>query len=174
MSIGWESGIKDLYQSPKGPTITREAEAWVISVAHTRTVSLGQNGHTSLSMVAESRVQRILDEQESKLHKVRYYLERRGRNLNRKIREILMLYRDVSKKRSRDPGRSIRSVSTRNRKYKPWAETTPEKHPAVSREHEYDRMGTLLILVALDLHNRHVMTHVHECHRRRKFVELLK
>ncbi len=50
----------------------------------------------------------------------------------------------------------------------------PGTHPAVSRDPEDVRMGTLSILAALDLHDGQVIAQVHERHRSREFVELLK
>ena len=50
----------------------------------------------------------------------------------------------------------------------------PGTHATVSRDHEYVRMGTLSILAALDLQDGHVIAQVHERHRSREFVELLK
>jgi len=42
------------------------------------------------------------------------------------------------------------------------------------RDHEYKRLGTVSILAALDLHTGHVIAHVHERHRSKEFIELLK
>ena len=200
LSMGWESGLKDLYHRPKDPTITLEAKAWVVSVACTPPVSLGlaaeiwthkalarhirtharDAGHPSLSRAAKSTVQRILDEQALKPHKVRYYLERRAPDFDRKMREVLMVYREVSL--GKIPGsRTIYTVSVDEKPgvqalgvTAPDLSPVPGKHPAVSRDHEYVRMGTLSILAALDLHDGHVMAQVHERHRSREFVELLK
>ncbi len=50
----------------------------------------------------------------------------------------------------------------------------PGKHKTVSRDYEYKRLGTLSILAALDLHSGHIIGQVHERHRSREFIELLK
>jgi transposase len=200
LSMGWEAGLKDLYHRPKDPTITREAKVWVVSVACTPPVSLGlaaeiwthktlarhirtharEAGHPCLSRAAKSTVQRILDEQELTPHKVRCYLERRDPDFDRKMREVLMVYREVSL--DTIPGsRKIYTVSVDEKPgvqalgvTAPDLSPVPGKHPAVSRDHEYVRMGTLSILAALDLHDGHVLAQVHERHRSREFVELLK
>ena len=200
LSMGWEAGLKDLYHRPKAPIITREAKAWVVSVACTSPVSLGlavelwthkslahyirthstEAGHPSLSRAAKSTVQRILDEQELKPHKVRYYLERRDPEFDRKMREVLMVYREVSLSQS-GGDRKIYTVSIDEKPgvqalgiTAPDLSPVPGTHPTVSRDHEYVRMGTLFILAALDLHDGHVIAQVHERHRSREFVELLK
>ena len=46
--------------------------------------------------VAASTVWRILNENEIKPHKIRYYLEKRDPEFDRKMQEVLMVYRDVS------------------------------------------------------------------------------
>ena len=42
------------------------------------------------------------------------------------------------------------------------------------RDYEYKRLGTVSILAALDLHTGHVIAQVHDRHRSREFIELLK
>src|SRR3989338_108757 len=42
------------------------------------------------------------------------------------------------------------------------------------RDHEYKRLGTVSILAALDLHTGHVIAQVHERHRSKEFIGLLK
>jgi len=48
------------------------------------------------------------------------------------------------------------------------------KHPTVSRDHEYKRLGTLSILASLDLRDGHVIARVESRHRSVEFVALLK
>lgn len=43
----------------------------------------------------------------------------------------------------------------------------------IARDYEYERLGTLSLLAALDLHTGHVIGQVHERHRSREFVLLL-
>lgn len=50
----------------------------------------------------------------------------------------------------------------------------PEGRSRVLRDHEYKRLGTLSILGGLDLHTGHVFAQVHERHRGREFILLLK
>ena len=48
------------------------------------------------------------------------------------------------------------------------------KHSSVGRDYEYKRLGTVSILAALDLHTGHVTAQVHDRHRSREFISLLK
>ena len=81
----------------KEPTITVEAKTWVVALACRKAKELGYphevwttrllarharehgpaEGHSCLSGLAQGTVCKILDAQEVKPHKVRYYLERR-------------------------------------------------------------------------------------------------
>ena len=44
----------------------------------------------------------------------------------------------------------------------------------IGRDYQYKRLGTLLLLAALDLHTGHVIAQMHEHHRSREFISLLK
>ena len=50
----------------------------------------------------------------------------------------------------------------------------PSKYPQLGRDYEYKRLGTLSLLAALDLHDGHVIAQVHDRHRSREFISLLK
>ncbi len=50
----------------------------------------------------------------------------------------------------------------------------PGQHPGVGRDYEYKRLGTVSILAALDLHTGKILAQVHDRHRSREFIELLK
>ena len=52
-------------------------------------------GHTCLAKLAQGTVCNILNEQEVKPHKVRYYLERRDPEFKQKMAEVLCVYREV-------------------------------------------------------------------------------
>ena len=109
-------GLKDTYHRPHKPEISDEARAWVASIACTKpkdhglaaelwtTSSLasfvseraGSAGFPRLAHAGKSTVWRILDENEIKPHKIRYYLEKRDPEFDRKMQEVLLVYRDVS------------------------------------------------------------------------------
>src|SRR6516165_10415571 len=52
-------------------------------------------GHLCLAKVVQGTVCKILNEQEVKPHKVRYYLERRDPEFKAKMAEVLCIYREV-------------------------------------------------------------------------------
>jgi len=74
LEMGWKAGLKDLPHSPKQPTITMEAKAWLINIACQKPKNLGKaaeiwsqqtlanyarehaekEGHPSLKMAAKA------------------------------------------------------------------------------------------------------------------------
>ena len=202
LSMGVAAGLSDLYHRPKAPVITPQAKAWVVSLACTSPKDLGmaaelwtrsaladyvrshaqEAGHPCLAKAAKATVHRILEGQTLKPHKITYYLERKDPEFDRKMREVLMVYQEVtvgSQKTS--DGRPVITVSVDEKPgiqalatVAPDLPPVPEKHPTVSRDYEYKRLGTASILAALDLQDGHVIAQVHKKHRSREFIGLLK
>jgi transposase len=95
------------------PAITLEARAWLVSLAcrkakdpgyphelwTTRLLALHARehgpaqGHACLSNLAQGTACKILDQNEVKPHKVRYYLEQRDPDFAEKMAELLCVYR---------------------------------------------------------------------------------
>lgn len=202
LSMGVAAGLSDLYHRPKEPVITPDAKAWVVSLACTPPKDLGmaaelwtrsaladyvrshaqEAGHPCLAKAAKATVHRILEGQTLKPHKITYTLERKDPEFDRKMREVLMVYQEVtlgSQKTS--DGRPVITVSVDEKPgvqalatVAPDLPPVPEKHPTVSRDYEYKRMGTASILAALDLQDGRVIAQVHKRHRSREFIELLQ
>jgi transposase len=164
------------------------AELWTRKAlaAHVRQQAPGA-GHPSLARAAKSTVQRILDEQQLQPHKVKYYLERRDPEFESKMKEVLMVYQEVMVQNQAAAATAAGvapTVVTVSIDEKPGVQAientapdlppVPQRHPAVGRDHEYKRHGTLSSLASLDLHDGHVVARVEERHRSREFVALLK
>jgi transposase len=200
LAAGVETGLKDKYHRPRPPAITPQASSWVVSLACAKpkefglaaelwTISAlaayvrehaGGAGHPSLARAGKSTVWRILNAHELKPHRVRYYLERRDAQFEAKMQEVLMVYRDIALG-LQSPAAPMYTVSVDEKPGVQALATTapdrppvPGRHAEVGRDHEYVRHGTLSILAALDLHDGHLIAQVHERHRSREFIELLK
>lgn len=205
LAAGVQSGLKDRYHRPKEPVITEQAKAWVLSLAcskpkdhglaaelwtlsalarYTREHASAQE-HNSLARAGKASIWRILHGGEIQPQKVQYYLEQRDAQFEQKMREVLMVYQEVSlQNAARASGEDAASVITVSVDEKPGvqaiANTAPDlppvpgKYRTWSRDHEYKRHGTLSILAALDLHNGEVIAQVHPRHRSREFILLLK
>jgi hypothetical protein len=136
-------------------------------------------GYPALSKAAKATVQRILAEQPLHPEKIKYYLERRAPDFEGKMREVLIVYQDVALQNKKcahgEPASNIITVSVDEKPgVQAIANTSPDlppvpgKYPEISRDHEYKRLGTCSILVALDLQDGHMTAHVE---RRRRSVE---
>jgi transposase len=203
LAMGVGAALKDTYHRPKAPVITEEGKAWVVHLACSKPKELGyaaevwtrkslarhvrehavEAGHPALSQAAKATVQRILAAQPLHPEKVKYYLERRDPDFMAKMREILLVYREVDLQNGNGRG-LIPRIVTLSVDEKPGVQAianpapdlppVPGKHASVARDHEYKRLGTCSILAALDLHSGHVVGHVERRHRSREFIALLK
>lgn len=205
LAAGAQTGLKDTYHRPRPPEITEEAKAWVISIACIQPKELGlaaelwslsalasyvsehaeSAGFPRLAKAGKSTVWRILDENELKPHKIRYYLEKRDPDFDRKMREVLIAYRDVSLcTEGTLQNEGAKPVYTVSVDEKPGVQAigltapdlppVPGKAPTVSRDYEYVRHGTVSILAGIDLHTGHVFAQVEDRHRSCEFIALLQ
>lgn len=205
LAAGVQAGLKDTYHRPHAPEITDEAKVWVVSIACTKPKELGlaaelwsisalaryvseqaqPSGFPRLAGAGKSTIWRILDENQLKPHKITYYLEKRDPEFDRKMHEVLMVYRDVSlyaegAVHDGQPNR-IYTVSVDEKPgvqaiglTAPDLPPVPGKAQSVSRDYEYVRHGTVSILAGIDLHTGHLFAEVEDRHRSREFIALLQ
>jgi transposase len=201
------AALDDRPRPGREPTITVEAKAWLTSLACRKAKDLGYphelwttrllarharehgpaEGHPCLANLAQGTVCKILDEEEVKPHKVRYYLERRDPEFADKMADVLCVYRKVkllkkaaaaAKKKPSDavaiisfdekPG--IQAIATTSPDLPP----VPGVHPTFARDHEYKRHGTVTLMAGIDLLTGRVHALVKDRHRSREFIEFLK
>src|ERR1700689_3534163 len=199
--------LDDRPRPGREPTITLEAKAWLVSLACRKAKELGYphelwttrllarharehgpaEGHACLANLAKGTVCKILDQEEVKPHKVRYYLEQRDPDFRKKMAEVLCVYRQVkvlkkaaavSKKKPTDavaiisydekPG--IQAIATTAPDLPP----EPGVYATFAREHEYKRHGTVSLLAGIDLVTGKVHALVKDRHRSREFIEFLE
>lgn len=200
---GVEVALKDTYHRPKEPTITAEAKAWVTHLACTKPKEFGlaaemwtlsalakyvrskcdSAGHSCLVKANKTTVHRILKQNSLKPHKIRYYLEKKDPEFERKMRDVLMVYREVNDLLEDQEKLQSAETVTVSVDEKPGVQALknvgPDLPPGggykeIARDSEYKRLGTLSILGALDLHTGRVFAQVHERHRSCEFISLLK
>jgi len=208
LQLGVHAGIQDTPHKPREAVITDDAKAWVVHLACGKPKELGYAaelwtrsalarhvrkeavaaGFPALAQAGKATVQRILAAQALQPHKVKYYLERRDPDFERKMREVLLVYREVALQNEAlealaksDEDLEVITVSVDEKPgVQAIANTAPDLPPVpgqyatVARDHEYVRLGTLSILAALDLHDGTVITRVQERHRSVEFIALLK
>lgn len=199
LAMGPQAGLRDRYHRAREPVITEEAKAWVVSVACTKPKDLGyaaevwtrsnlakhvrghaeEAGFPKLNHAVKATVQRILAERSLHPEKIRYYLERRDPDFEPKMRQILLVYREVATMETEQPT-TITVCVDEKPGVQAIANTAPDlppvpgKHQSIGRDHEYKRMGTLSILAALDLHDGHIIARVEKRHRSAEFILLLQ
>ena len=204
VAYGPLTALEDRTHPGKEPTITPEAKAWLVSLACDKAKDHGyphelwttrllarharENapaaGHECLADLVQGTVCKILKREEVKPYKVRYYLEERDPEFERKMAEVFCVYRevDVLKKTSSSVlGKRVAIVSYDEKPGIQAIETTapdlppkPGIHATFAREHEYKRHGTLSLLAGIDLLTGKVHALVRDRHRSREFVEFLK
>jgi transposase len=207
LAYGPMAALDDRPRPGKEPTITAEAKAWLVALACRKAKELGYphelwttrllarharehgpaEGHACLGKLVQGTVCKILNEQEVKPHKVRYYLERRDPEFKEKMAEVLCVYREVkilketaaaSKKKPREavaiisydekPG--IQAIATTAPDLPP----EPGVQATFARDHEYKRHGTVSLLAGIDLVTGAVYALVKDRHRSREFIEFLQ
>ena len=194
----------------KEPSITVEAKTWVVALACRKAKELGYphevwttrllarharehgpaEGHSCLSGLAQGTVCKILDAQEVKPHKVRYYLERRDPQFKAKMAQVLCVYSTVNvlrkaaataAKKNNKPSEAVTVISYDEKTGIQAIATTapdlppePGVHPTFTREFEYKRHGTVSLLAGIDLVTGKVHALVKDRHRSREFIDFLK
>ena len=204
LAMGVEAALKDAYHRPQQPLITADAKAWVVHLACSKPKQLGYSaelwirsalalhvrrhaveaGYPALDQAAKATVHRILAEQPLHPEKVKYYLERRDPDFESKMRQVLLVYREVAWQNESPRDGLSPEVITVSVDEKPGVQAIanvapdlppkPGRHPSVARDYEYKRLGTCSILAALDLHSGRVTARVERRHRSREFILLLQ
>ena len=201
------AALDDRPRPGREPTITLEAKVWLVDLACRKAKELGyphelwttrllaqharaqgpRAGHACLANLAQGTVCKILDQEEIKPHKVRYYLEQRDPDFADKMAEVLCVYREVkilkqvastAKNKpnekvaiiSYDEKPGIQAIATTGPDLPP----EPGRHACFARDHEYKRHGTVSLLAGIDLMTGQVHALVRDRHRSHEFIEFLK
>jgi transposase len=199
--------LDDRPRPGKAATITAEARAWLVDLACRKAKELGYphevwtsrllarhareqgpaQGHACLGKLSQGTVCKILNDQEIKPHKVRYYLERRDPQFKAKMAQVLDVYRKVklikeaAAAKNQPPSKAVAIVSYDEKPgIQAIATTAPDLppkplvHASFGRDHEYKRYGTVSLLAGIDLLTGKVHALVKDRHRSREFIDFLK
>lgn len=192
--------LKDLPRKGRSPTITDDAKSWVLSIAcrkpldfdyahETWTYSLlikhvrkhcKEQGHPCLKLIGKGRLNSILSKSNIKPHKVSYYLEKRDPEFDKKMAQVLCVYKEVELQNISEAPQKEVTVSYDE---KPGIQAikniaadllpVPGKYSSLSRDYEYKRLGTVSLLAGIDLHTGNVIPLVRDRHRSKEFIEFL-
>jgi transposase len=201
LASGVETALRDLSRPGRPLKITDDDKAWVIHLACAKPTEYGyaselwtlrqlsqhvrenafSTGHPALQQANQMTVQRILSKHSLSPHKISYYLEKRDPEFEEKMRQVLVVYKEIelsmqtpSEERqesviSYDEKPGIQAIANIAADLAPVA----DQHPTWQRDYEYKRLGTLSLLAGIDLYNGHVMGLVRETHRSQEFIEFL-
>ncbi len=201
LAFGVTTALKDLPGRGVKPVITDDARSWVMSIACQSPKELGyayevwtysllkkhirehckQAGYTSLLKIDKSVLHKILSKGNIKPHKVRYYLEKRDPEFEKKMVNVLQVYKQIELTNElKLPDRSITTLSYDEKpglqaikNIAAQLQPVADKHQTLQRDHEYKRLGTVSLLAGIDLHTGHIIPLVREQHRSKEFIEFL-
>lgn len=202
LQLGALTALDDLPRSGKPPEITVEAKTWLINLACKKPKALGYSfelwtnrllakharehckaeGHPSLQKINRGTVSKILNKSDVRPHKIRYYIERRDPDFDRKMTQVLHVYKQVEL--IKQLGEDAPPITVVSYDEKPGIQAieniapdlppVPGKYSCIARDYEYKRHGTVSLLAGIDLLNGQVHGMVTDRHRSREFVQYLK
>lgn len=202
LEFGALTSLVDLPRPGNPGKITPEAKAWLLSIACQKPKDLGlasefwtmnelaryarehckNAGHKSLQKIRKGTVSKILSKSDIKPHKMSYYTIRKDPDFDKKMIQVLHIYKEVSLLLSSEEKDSMVAYLSYDEKPGMQAiENVAPDLPPVSgefcdwkRDREYKRHGTLSLLAGIDLAKGKVYGKVYDRHRSREFVEYLK
>lgn len=187
--------------------ITDDAKAWIISVACQKPCDLGYSaelwtltnlhkhiqahaeeaGFPRLKTVTKPWLQKYLKSMDVKPFKIKYYLERKDPDFDKKMHDVLLVYKQVEMQFDENgeiimPADGV-MIHTLSYDEKPGIQAIANKYPDrnpteehgfVSRDYEYVRKGTLSLLAGIDLLTGEAIPLVSDTHKSADFIEFLK
>tara|TARA_B100001964_G_C14152104_1_gene562538 strand:+ start:104 stop:1240 length:1137 start_codon:yes stop_codon:yes gene_type:complete len=201
--IGALNALVDLPRSGKKPKITDDAQSWLIALACQKPTEFGYSyelwttkllaehvrsncveaGYTCFTKLGRGTVSKILNKNDIKPHKIKYYLEKKDPDFDVKMSQVLMFYKTVEMYRegkqkendnlffiSYDEKPGIQAIE----KIAPDLPPQKGKYNSIARDYEYKRHGTLSLLAGIDLLTGKIIGQVTGRHRSREFVEYLR
>lgn len=165
------------------------AETWTYSLL-TKHINIfaEEAGHVRLSTISQSKVRVILNEADIKPNKITYYCENRDPEFDQKMHNVLLVYKQLSMQfdeegnllpfndngevvhvLSYDEKPGIQAIATISEDLRP-----DKKHPTVSRDYEYKRLGTISLLAGIDLQTGEAIPLIRESHNSKDYIDFLK
>jgi transposase len=203
LGLGVAQALADLPGRGRRPAMPPEARAWVVALACQKPKDWGyaqelwttrllakhvqkhceEAGYPSLTRLGRGTVSKILSANQVHPHRIQYYLERRDPEFDTKMVQVLHVYKEVEVWRAKgapppdlvavlsyDEKPGIQAIENTARDLPP----IPGRHPAVGRDYEYVRHGTLSLLAGIDLLSGEVLGLVRKRHRSAEFIEFLR
>ena len=203
---GFEYAMNDAARSGKPNVITDEEKAWITSIACTKPKELGMAqelwtyrtlqqyvrskcenvGYPGLKQVSHATIRSILESNEIKPNKIRYYLERKDPEFSAKMHDVLLVYKQVEMCFD-DNGKLIIDMHepktvTVSYDEKPGIQALKniapdlpptKEHRTIGRDYEYKRLGTISLLAGMDLLTGEIIPLVSDTHKSSDFIAWL-
>ena len=202
LNFGVMTALYDLPRKGRPYRITPEGKAWLISIACMKPKELGlaseywttnelakyirnhciEAGYPSLKKLAKGTVSKILSKSDIKPHKISYYTERRDPDFDKKMIQVLHVYKEVNIYKSlKNTNQMVAFLSYDEKPGIQALENVasdlppiPDKYSGWKRDREYKRHGTVSLLASIDLLTGKVYGQVYDRHRSEEFVHYLK
>lgn len=208
---GIQSALEDYSGRGRRAEIFDDSKAWVINIACQKPTAFGlsaelwyptsltnyvnsvaeEEGYPRMATASVFSIRKILREAQLNPHKITYYCEKRDPDFDRKMHDILVIYKQVELRfdengefvpfadgeevvhtLSFDEKPGIQAITTTSEDKPPILGT--EKVSTILRDYEYRRLGTLSLLAAIDLHTGEAIPLISETHKSSDFVSFLK
>jgi transposase len=200
VSIGPLASLDDLPRSGRTATITDDDKAYIKHIACYKPTEFGypeelwsqsrlakhvrehcvEDGYPNLANVNKSMVWKFLDEDDKKPFRIRYYLEKREPEFKDRMKEVLMVYKEIQMNMEMEKDTGMVTLSFDEKPGIQAVGNVVDDLPItrelgfIGRDSEYVRHGTVSLLAGLDLMTGEVVPLVSETHKSSDFIEFLK
>ena len=203
----FNNGGLDAKRSGRPAEVSDDAKAWIINLACQRPADLGysqelwtlaklhkhiqqhaeQAGFPRLTTVTKAYVQKLLQDNQIKPFKIKYYCEKRDPDFESKMHEVLVVYKQVEMQFdengniivpddykltitvSYDEKPGIQAIANTSKDLRPTGD-----NGEVYRDYEYKRLGTVSLLAGIDLLTGEAIPLVRDTHKSSDFIDFLK
>jgi transposase len=200
MESGMESALNDNPGRGRKSIITDEEKVWIRNVACQKPIFFGYAqelwtirklqkhihqtcevaGFPGLTGIAFSTINDILNEADIKPHKIRYYLEKRDPEFDKKMKDVLIVYKQIEFQFENNEDIGVVTISYDEKPgIQAIANTVEdllpnEEHGFIGRDSEYKRLGTVSLLAGMDLMTGEIIPLVSDTHKSSDFIRFLK
>lgn len=204
---GLDAALFDAKRSGRPAEVSDDAKAWIINLACQRPADLGysqelwtlaklhkhiqqhaqQEGFPRLTTITKAYVQKLLQDNQIKPFKIKYYCEKRDPDFESKMHEVLVVYKQVEMQFdengniivpddykltitvSYDEKPGIQAIANTSKDLRPTGD-----NGEVYRDYEYKRLGTVSLLAGIDLLTGEAIPLVRDTHKSSDFIDFLK
>ena len=184
---GLDAALFDAKRSRRPAEVSDDAKAWIINLACQRPADLGysqelwtlaklhkhiqqhaqQAGFPRLTTITKTYVQKLLQDNQIKPFKIKFYCEKRDPDFESKMHEVLVVYKQVEMQFDEKPG--IQAIANTSKDLRPTGD-----NGEVYRDYEYKRLGTVSLLAGIDLLTGEAIPLVRDTHKSSDFIDFLK